>query len=178
MFDIDARGARNAAVLHGSISAGILALGAVTWILPASAFDDPEGARVALSTLAFLGASLFAWIGGQFFLRLRSDAPLFGLHPRGIYDNGSAVFSGVGWIAWSEVADIRVGRYHNLACVEVVLVDRDAFLQRVPWIERPGRSAWLGYPAVAFRGPLLPGDPKQIVEQARAYARRRGVGLS
>ena len=174
-YRIDQRGARNAVAFHAMLSTGFLLLGILAWSVPYAigAFD---GARLAIAAMAAGGATLFFWIAFRFFERLRSDAPLFVLDSQGVYDNGSAVFSGVGWIGWGEIEDVRVGRYHRLPCVELVLKDRDRFLERVPWSGRVGRSARLGYPAVAFRGPLLPGDPQRLVEQIRLYARSVSTG--
>ena len=124
-----------------------------------------------VSAVAACGTAAFGWIGVRLFLRSRSDRPLVVLDADGIWDYGSAVFSGVGRIPWREVQEVRVGRYQGLDCVEVVVRDRDDLLRGRSWLDRMGRSEWLGYPAVAFRGPLLPMAPARMVEEMRTFMR-------
>ncbi|MDH3601252.1 MAG: hypothetical protein OEU26_16670 [Candidatus Tectomicrobia bacterium] len=124
----------------------------------------------ALAFVAGVGGVVaFSYLGLVFRRRLNSKEPLLVLNVRGVFDNASGMSSGAGWIEWSEIADIRVSRYHNLPCVEVVLKNREMFLQRFGWMERVNRSSRLGYPAVAIRGPLLPVEPAMLAEQMRTY---------
>lgn len=180
VYHPDAKGGRRSVAFHGTVATGFLAVGVAVWVLPASITGASTGAQVGISVLALAGALIFGWVAVSFLQRLRSDSPLVVLEPDGLFDNGSAMFSGVGWIPWSDVEEIRLGSYQGLPCVEVVLHDRNSFLRRLSWLERPGRSARLGYPAVAFRGPLLPEEPERMVEEMRAYlssvleARERG----
>ena len=123
----------------------------------------------ALAYIAGIGSGCFTILGLLFFRRLYSKDPYIVINKCGVYDNASGIWSGAGLIEWNEIADIQLSRYHNLPCVELVLKDRESFLQRFSLLERINRSSRLGYPAVALRGPLLPVEPTLLTEQIREY---------
>ncbi len=135
--------------------------------------SDLSFASKALARVIGIGGIIvFATLALLFLYRLYSKEPFLVISASGIYDNASGTCSGAGQIEWSEIADVRLAKYHNLPCVEIVLKNRERFLQRFGWVERINRSARLGYPAVAIRGPLLPVEPALLAEQIREYWRR------
>lgn len=153
----------------------LLALGCLLFLLVFGVLgvdSDLSIVSMALASVAgVLGFVGFATLGFIFFRRLNSKEPYLVIGPAGLYDNASGMSSGAGWIAWSEIADVRLSKYHNLHCVELLPKSRTHFMQRFSWLERLNRSSRLGYPAVAIRGPLLPVEPTVLVEQIRRYWR-------
>lgn len=131
--------------------------------------DLPSATKVLVHIAGIGGIVLFSILVLMFLRRLYSKEPYIVVNTYGIYDNASGMWSGSGWIEWSEIADVRLSRYHNLPCVEIVPKKRKCFLQRFNWMERINRSSWLGYPAVALRGPLLPVEPTLLTAQIREY---------
>lgn len=133
--------------------------------------DISGGWEAVASYIGMVGFVAFILLGLRFFRMMLSSEPYLVINAEGILDNASGMFSGAGWIPWDEIADIRLSKYHNLPCVELVPTDRERFLQRLGWAERISRSS-LGYPAVALRGPLLPVEPAVLAEQIQAYWQR------
>ena len=130
--------------------------------------SDLSFASKALARVIGIGGIIvFSTLGLLFLYRLYSKKPYLVISANGIYDNASGTYSGAGQIEWSDIADVRLSKYHNLPCVELVPKNRERFMQRFGWIERINRSARLGYPAVAIRGPLLPVEPALLAEQIR-----------
>ena len=168
-YEVDVNGGQRAAAFHALLASGFLLVGAAAWWLPAQIVGTSSGARWLVAVVSVAGAALFGSLAVRFGRRSRSGVPLITLQPDALVDHGSAVFSGVGRIPWSEIEDIRLGRYHSLPCVEIVLRDRETVLQELSWTERLGRSARLGYPALAFRGPLLPKPAEAMAEEMRAF---------
>jgi hypothetical protein len=172
IYHVNKKGAVRAIAFHFGLAAAILLICVFVSTGSQAMLDVSKTARVLLWIVAVGGPIVFSTLGFVFLFRLRSDRPLLVLGPDGILDNGSGVWFGVGLIAWSEISDIRLSRYQGLVCVEVVLRDREAFLSRLGPLDRLNRSARLGYPAVAFRGPLLPVPVEQLLEQMRQYWKR------
>jgi hypothetical protein len=131
----------------------------------------PYASKVIVHIAGIGGIVLFSILCLMFLRRLYSREPYLVVSARGVYDNASGSWSGVGWIDWSEIADVCLSKYQGLPCVELVPKNRERFLQRFNWLERTNRSARCGYPAVALRGPLLPVEPALLAEQIREYWR-------
>ena len=127
---------------------------------------------VLMKVLAYIigiGGVGFAVLGLLFIRRLFSNGPYLVINNNGIHDYASGIFSGAGFIDWNEIDDIKLSKYHNLPCVELVLKNREQFLKRFSIFERINRSKFLGYPAIAFRGPMLPVEPHIMIEQIMEY---------
>lgn len=122
-----------------------------------------------LTCIIGIGGVGFAVLGLLFVRRLFSNGPYLVINNNGIYDYASGIYSGAGFIDWSEIDDIKLSKYHNLPCVELVLKNRGQFLKRFSIFERINRSKFLGYPAIALRGPLLPVEPHIMIEQIMEY---------
>lgn len=170
VYEVDRRGARRSVIVHILLASGCLLFLLVVDLFGAD--SDLSVVSMALATVAgVVGVVGFGKLGLIFFRRLNSSEPYLVITPEGLYDNASGMSSGAGWIAWSEIADVRLSRYHNLDCVELVPKSRRQFMRRFSWLERFNRSSRLGYPAVAIRGPLLPVEPAVLVEQISSYWR-------
>ena len=144
-------------------------------LVPAHIGEDSgltSASKAIARVIGIVGTIVFDVLGLLFLRRLCSKEPYLVISVDGVYDNASGMLSGAGQIDWSEIADIRLSRYHGLPCVELVPSNRERFLQRFSWMERINRSSRLGYPAVALRGPLLPVAPDLLAEQMREYRRR------
>ncbi len=175
VYEVDRRGALRAVAFHSGLAlAMLLFLVLLVPRLPGNGQSSPFVSFFA-GAAGLLGVGLFATLALRFLLRLASGEPLLVINARGLQDNASGVFSGAGWIDWAEVAEVRLSTYQGLRAVEIVPRDRQLFLSRLGRVERVARSARLGYPALALRGPLLPLDPAVLAEQIQAYW-LRGTG--
>lgn len=170
-YYVDKNSARRAVIFYLILSLAFL----IFHLFIAPYVDGNEGLSPATRVLArFIGIAgilVFSTLGLLFLHRLYSKEPYLVISSHGVYDNASGIFSGAGQIEWSEIADVRLSKYHNLPCVELVPKNPERFLERFGWIERINRSSRLGYPAVAIRGPLLPVEPAILAGQMREYWR-------
>jgi hypothetical protein len=176
VYYVDRRGALTAAVAALIVAASFLLFH--LFVAPIVS-QDPEVSlvqRVVSRGIGPAGFVVFAIVGIIYLRRLMSRQPYLVISKQGVFDNASGVWSGAGWIAWSEIAEIRLSRYHNLPSVELVPSDREQLMRRFGWVERLNRSRTLGYPAVAFRGPLLPAEPSVLVQQMETFWRRERDG--
>lgn len=171
-YNVDRRGATKGVAFHLTLAIVCLLFHLFASPLARDHPDLPDAWETLASYIGIAGFVLFAVLGLRFLRMLVSSEPYLVINTEGILDNASGMFSGAGWIKWEEVADIRLSKYHNLPCVELVLKDRERFLQRFGWAERLNRSYRLGYPTVALRGPLLPVEPAVLVEQIQGYWQR------
>lgn len=175
VYHVDRKGARRSGIYFL-----LLALGSLVFLLlfgiVGVAPELSAVSRAVASVAGAAGALGFGTLGLTFFRRLSSGEPYLVIGPDGLHDNASGLTSGAGWIAWSQIGDVRLSRYHNMDCVELVPRDRNDFMRRFGWLERFNRSRRLGYPAVAIRGPLLPVEPAVLVEEIRRYWRGAGDG--
>lgn len=166
VYYVNCRGAKSGGIFFLILSLAFLVFYLYVFLNVGGA-DLPSVSK-ALAHIAGIGGIVgFSTLGLMFLRRLYSKEPYLIVNARGIYDNASGSWSGAGWIEWSEIADVRLSNYHSLPCVELVLKNRERFLRRFNWLGRINRSARLGYPAVALRGPLLPVEPILLVEQIR-----------
>lgn len=168
-YYVDRRAAGSAVVFCLILALAFLAFH--LYLFPLIA-EDPDLSVLFRSLARVTGIAGFAGssaLGVVFLCRLRSRKPYVLISTQGVYDNASGTCSGAGFIEWSAIADVRLSRYHNLPCVELVPKNRERFMQRFGWIERINRSSRLGYPAVAIRGRLLPVEPAVLAEQMRMY---------
>jgi len=170
-FRVNRRGAAKGAALHLTLALAFLLFRLFATPLAPNHPALPQSWEALASFIGIVGFIFFTILGLRFFRMLVSSEPYLVINVRGVQDNASGMFSGAGWIAWEEIADVKLSKYHNLPCVELVPKDRGRFLQRFGWVERLGRSSRLGYPAVALRGPLLSIEPSELAERMRAYWR-------
>lgn len=134
-----------------------------------SALAAPSNVSDAFVGLTGLSGTVFFLIVSALFLRRAvSSQPYVVITSEGIYDNGSGIWAGAGWIDWDEVADIRVSTYNGRPSVELIPLDKVEFMQRFNWIERIDRIS-SRYPPVVFRPPLLSIPEDVLAEQLRAY---------
>ena len=170
VYRIDRLGARRAALFHAGLALGVLTVAAVGLLITSGSAALPQVLRIVLLTAGVLGFVAFGWLSLLFLRRLVSEDPLLVLRRYGLYDNASEVFTGRGWIPWSDVEDVRVGSYQGLPSVEVVL-GRSALARGS---RRIGRTA--GDPGervtLVLRGPLLPLAPNDLAEEIRQFWQR------
>lgn len=170
VYYVNSRGAKRAVIFYLILSLAFLLFH--LYVTPTLGGTGLPSAYRALAHIAGIGGIVvFSTLGLIFLRRLFSKEPYIVVNAHGIYDNASGIWSGAGRIEWSEIADVRLSKYHNLPCVELVPKKRECFLQRFNWMERINRSSRLGYPAVALRGPLLPVEPALLAGQIREYWR-------
>jgi hypothetical protein len=168
-YYVNRKGARRAILFYLGLSLAFLLFHLFVSAHTGEDMGLSSASEAIASVIGIAGAIVSSVLGIIFLRRLCSREPYLVISVDGIYDNASGMNSGAGQIAWSEIAAIRLTRYHGLPCVELVPKDREQFLQRFSWMERLNRSSRLGYPAVAIRGPLLPVEPDVLVEQMREY---------
>jgi hypothetical protein len=119
-FEVPASRGKFVALVAASAVFVVAGLG----ILQQGPVDEVETAA-AITAIAFFG--FFCVLGIR---RLLDSAPALRVDERGIVDNVSLL--GVGFIAWSEIADIREQRFFTQVFVAVVPRDVDAFLAKLP----------------------------------------------
>lgn len=90
--------------------------------------NGTEGVMVAVLGLASI--SFFGLCGIYAFMRIVRRTPALVVDDRGITDNASAI--GVGFIAWSEIEEMREYRFMNQTFMGVVPRDLEALLDRQP----------------------------------------------
>lgn len=61
-----------------------------------------------MTNVAPLGAGGFAVQAGLYLRSVLSHRPFVVITAQGLYDNGSGIWSGIGWIEWDEVANLSV----------------------------------------------------------------------
>lgn len=174
-YFVDRAAARRGALALVAMASicGILAL-AGPWI------TTPDGATrtLWLPTLV-AGALVFGLLGLRHVAAARSRRPYLVIDADGIVDGASRYFSGVGRISWDEISRARVGTYQGLPATLLELRDRSRFARRLGALDRIDRSARLGRPAVAFRGPLLSVTPAELARVCedfrREHERRSGT---
>ena len=175
IYKVNKRNARKAALLYFILSL-------VCFLIFFYIYNNPANIGPIILNIAFAGIMAtgglgFAVLGLLFIRRLYSKQPYLLINENGIYDYASGIYTGAGFIDWNIIDDIKLSKYHNLPCVELVIKNREQFLREFSILERVNRSKFLGYPAVALRGPLLPIEPrilfKEIVEYKKLIVKKR-----
>ena len=195
VYRVDRLGAWRATAFHAALATAVLTAAAVIlWVTP-SAIAAPQWLRMLALVVGLVGFVAFAGLAWRFARRVRSAEPLIVLRRYGMYENVSAVFTGVGWVAWADVADVRVAEHQGVPCVHVVLrpdaelVSRAAWARRgVGWGRRRGerrmtllRRARGGMDradrgSLVLQGPLLPVEPDELAEEIRRRWRTAAEG--
>ena len=128
-------------------------------------------AGIGVASIVFFGLC-----GAWFFVRLASPTPLLVIDDRGLVDSASAV--GVGFVAWSEIEELRQYRFGRQTFLGVVPRDHAAILQRQRlwkrWIMRLNRR--FGALPINVPASALPMPVSDLLEelQGRLASARQG----
>ena len=164
-----------------SIAAGAAALVvAGGWLLSIAGRMGPIEGRcveaIGLVGIVFFGAGLI-----YASIRLVRPTPAVVVSRQGLLDRASAV--SVGFIAWTEIKELREYRFMNQVLLGIVPRDLDALLARQPAWKRVFLRAnlWLGVAPVNVPESMLSMRVSQLVQEIDARFRRpsvapRGVG--
>lgn len=123
---------------------------------------------VGFATVVFFGAC-----GAYALFRIAKPTPAVVINRQGILDNASA--TGVGFIAWDEIDELREYRFKNQIFLGIVPRDLDALLAKQPAWKRGAIRANLKLGAAPVNIPqvVLPMSVSHLLHEIEARFRRQ-----